>query len=504
MILPHVRAGLQSSSELSQSPVSCYFWETPTYQATSVPPISVPPTTLRAPMRLAPQPLRIGKTEGFTEQYDMFGASQRAERFADLVSELEGHSVIVIDGDWGSGKSTFIKQWAGMMRKRDHVVVEFDAFETDHHEDAFFSLLTTLLNEIEDDWGSRDTEHGSWRSRIRAAALGVGRSLPGIVASAALPGPLGALLADAVKHAIEHSNDPTHTATDRFLNERIDTIAAERRAVRAFKNELASVTHQISESSRFTSPLVFIIDELDRCKPSFALDVLERMKHVFAADGVCFVLVTHLAELRRMVKHAYGVEAPEQYLHKFYQLKIDIKKLVAKEGTEASSEYILYLCGQFGIPTPSREHTWFITLANLVRLHGLTFRSVERVVRNLAMYVKANRNYAVTQLMDIAAGLCVMREVEPDLYNDAAGGRLTHRQAKEFLQLKEWDIGWARENMARAWQQVTQHNELVAEQQTPTVPQFMRTSDGGDRPVDLSEVVKQLCEDIDLFAQAGR
>lgn len=456
-------------------------------------------------MRLAPRPLIVDKTEGFSERNDTFGARRSAERFAKLVADLEGHAVIVLDGDWGSGKSTFVKQWAGMMRNRNHVVVEFDAFEADHHKDAFFSLLTALLHEVGDSRASDGSESVAWRRRLKNAAIGVVRTSPGIMARATLPGPVGVILAEAIRHTMDRSSEPTGDATvaDRLLAEHIDTIAAERSAVHTFRDELSAVVRQISESSQASSPLIFVIDELDRCKPSFALDVLERMKHVFASHGVCFVLVTHLAELQKMVRHAYGIGNAEQYLHKFYQLKIDIGQLLSREGMEVSGEYIRYLCAEFGLPRPDHDHTWFVVMASLVRLYGLTLRSVERVVRNFAMYARTNRNYPVVKLMEIAAGLCVMREVEPDLYETAGEGRLTFRRVEEFLRLGEWEVGWGGDELKITWQEVTREHSLPLERAEDESPALLGTADGGQRMVTMSQVVRRICNDIDLFAQSG-
>ena len=78
-------------------------------------------------MRLAPPPLAITDDEGF--ERDIFGAKEAGERLANVVTDLEGHSVIVLDGGWGTGKTTFIRQWAGLLRtKGGHPVVYLDAF----------------------------------------------------------------------------------------------------------------------------------------------------------------------------------------------------------------------------------------------------------------------------------------------------------------------------------------------------------------------------------------
>ena len=72
-------------------------------------------------------------------------------------------------------------------------------------------------------------------------------------------------------------------------------------------------------------PLVFIIDELDRCRPPFALNVLERVKHLFSVENVCFVLVAHLPQLEAVVKGSYGLGVDARtYLEKFFQLQVTL------------------------------------------------------------------------------------------------------------------------------------------------------------------------------------
>ena len=66
---------------------------------------------------------------------------------------------------------------------------------------------------------------------------------------------------------------------------------------------------------------------------------LERMKHIFAADGVCFVLVTHLESLAEMVTHAYGLKAAARYLNKFFHLRLDIDLLLAGNNTDVRAQY---------------------------------------------------------------------------------------------------------------------------------------------------------------------
>ena len=69
-------------------------------------------------------------------------------------------------------------------------------------------------------------------------------------------------------------------------------------------------------------PLVFIIDELDRCKPSFALEILEKIKHFFSVPGVSFVLVCSMEQLVTAVRYSYGNIDAHTYLEKFYHIRL--------------------------------------------------------------------------------------------------------------------------------------------------------------------------------------
>ena len=79
-------------------------------------------------------------------------------------------------------------------------------------------------------------------------------------------------------------------------------------------------------------PIVFIIDELDRCKPDFALELLEQVKHLFSVKGITFLLVTNREQLEESIKSKYGQGInPTNYLHKFINIWLTMPR--------ASDEY---------------------------------------------------------------------------------------------------------------------------------------------------------------------
>jgi hypothetical protein len=105
-----------------------------------------------------------------------------------------------------------------------------------------------------------------------------------------------------------------------------------RAAMKQFSNALADLTGPEESPADTEQPegetvkpepqkLVIVIDELDRCRPDYALALLEIIKHFFAVPHVHFVLDVNLHELENSVKVRYGAEINAGlYLQKFVTL----------------------------------------------------------------------------------------------------------------------------------------------------------------------------------------
>ena len=60
------------------------------------------------------------------------------------------------------------------------------------------------------------------------------------------------------------------------------------------------------------------VDELDRCRPSYSVELLERIKHVFSVKGAVFILAVDRDQLLSSISGVYGsnIDAP-RYIRKF-------------------------------------------------------------------------------------------------------------------------------------------------------------------------------------------
>lgn len=230
-------------------------------------------------------------------------------RFIQLIDAIDGNCSIALNGEWGSGKTIFIKQikllmdynnpqsnlseelrneigkLSGTQCYDSYSTVYYDAWENDKYEDPLLSLIyaTTCSKQSEFSTDKR-------------------RNLPQLLGS----------LADAV--------------TGRNITE-LFTQAQGNDPLEAFKksNDISSLIHEFIDSliAEKGNRLIIFIDELDRCRPTYAVQLLERIKHYFNDNRITFVFSINLLQLQHTIKSYYGPSFDAiRYLDKFFDLRV--------------------------------------------------------------------------------------------------------------------------------------------------------------------------------------
>ena len=224
-------------------------------------------------MRLTPQEPEIPEVGGFTSDNDLFGYRDFADRLANLVRRIDEPLVIVLDGPWGSGKSIFVKQWAGLLRERGASVIQFDAFGSDHYEDAFLALSAEIHAAAKKTLGGNESTTRRYLSKATKAGMVLA---PLALRIASRVGTAGLLSledvkasSEAIKAAAEVLENETVKAVEKVVSERLRKASDERAALEAFRQTLSEVAGKLAEQQSGDGgafPLVFIIDELAVCR----------------------------------------------------------------------------------------------------------------------------------------------------------------------------------------------------------------------------------------------
>ncbi len=222
-------------------------------------------------IRIQPMEVIIPNDEPF--KHDLLDRRDKAEVLTSLVSNVEGPCTMAVDAAWGAGKTTFLKMWAQYLRNQGFPVVEFNAWETDASGDPFVALTTEITEQLKGTADSSKLDEVATHAKevIRKLTPGVIRFLAGFVPGAGSE--LGHILSARAEEAMAGYFDQKQSAAQ-------------------FKASLQELANSLRESSG-DKPTIVLIDELDRCRPSYAIELLETAKHIFGVDNVVFVLAVN-------------------------------------------------------------------------------------------------------------------------------------------------------------------------------------------------------------------
>lgn len=212
-------------------------------------------------------------------------AFENRAQFADQLEAIaktyaeENCCVINLYEKWGEGKTWFLERWVQRLEAKNACVVYFDAFKHDLHEEPFMSLISVLISLVE--------KHKSFCSTKTIASLqnAAKRALHHIIFNSLELLSKGIITADN----LEKINDEYMSQTcNKIFDIELENYRKKNTDFEELKKSLTNVTKEIKKTTE--SPLFFIIDELDRCRPSYALEILEKIKHFFDVPHMIFVL----------------------------------------------------------------------------------------------------------------------------------------------------------------------------------------------------------------------
>ncbi|EJL6905740.1 hypothetical protein NMT21_003942, partial [Vibrio cholerae] len=275
-------------------------------------------------MKIVVPELEISDDCGFSTELDIFDRAGFGERLANLVENSGGNPVIALDSGWGEGKSTFIKMWRGYLKNHREPAmtsIYFDAFENDYQKDPFLTLASEIYQLI----SSEDKEkQKDFRDKATKAVKSLARGALKVTIKAATAGVVDGSFIDSAESEI---SSLVADQVDELVKERFQHAEKDKLALKAFKDHLSNFVAEINGGE----PIIFIIDELDRCRPDFALNLLEQVKHLFSVKGITFLLVTNRSQLEESIKSQYGQGIdPVNYLHKFINVWLSMPRSSGK------------------------------------------------------------------------------------------------------------------------------------------------------------------------------
>ena len=309
----------------------------------------------------------------------------------NILNKINESKIIALDGEWGSGKTWFVKSIEYLLNnniegqisdinlevlnnvKDEYMTFYYNAWENDDAKSAMLSLIYKLVN---DSCLQKEKEK---------------------------TGPIPRLLNSLVKYTTGGAFDPKNDLFgEQWTNKQITDEIKTSEEIKVIFREL--INNLLIENK---NKILIIIDEIDRCKPIFAIDLLENIKHFYDDDRIVFLVSTNNRQLSASVCKVYGEKYDgDAYLDKFFDINLELpnnyieKYILAVDENKVKQSYSDKSCREIAIyyNFTMREYNRYLKSIEAIKLYieskgfsDYILDSINRIFIPLALALKIKR-----------------------------------------------------------------------------------------------------------------
>lgn len=374
-----------------------------------------------AKLRFSPRPKEILIEDNlWPSSEDKLSRQKEIENLTPLLINAQAPLVICLDAPWGGGKTTFLKLWSHYLRSLQIKNLYMNAWENDFADDPLLPLISTL-----DKWVTSENEEPEAQAAWKKAK----KFVPGILKSTAVAAAKAATLGilDIDKELEKLAGDVVGGA----VADIVESFNIKQKSLEQFKKLLSEALGALPDDQ---NNLIIFIDELDRCRPTYAIEMLERVKHLFDLDRIIFILAMNRDQLSKSIQGVYGASFNgTQYLKRFididYQLRTPSLKdyiSVRMDEPEISHYFNSRKDGRYDL-----EHIIELT-AYLALRFEYTPRDINQLIGRLKLIFRSvPHNHHLDE--SIIVPLLVLRQENPQLYTKYSKNALCANNVIEFL-----------------------------------------------------------------------
>jgi hypothetical protein len=338
---------------------------------------------------------------------DKLSRKKIADRLTRYVAQSSSGCVIGITAPWGDGKSWFGRNWEAQLNEQNHKTLFLDVFKNDFCDDAFTSIAAEILRVVSSD------KTIAKKLLDKTKKLGV-TLLPTVakVVIAAGAKVITGLTPDQIDKIVEDVGASGTEAAEKYVEKRILEHQKSLDAVSGFQKVLSEWCKKQEK------PVVFFVDELDRCRPNYAVKVIEHIKHFFDVPNLVFVLLVNRDQLEKSIHGVYGqgVDAAS-YLGKFINVFFSLPT-GRNENNNMQANVSNFLRDAFdasGLEKSPLARHFLSALQELGRIFQLSLREMQQVF----IYVRLIQpsDYSETfDAPDLLAFLITVKIKRPEIF----------------------------------------------------------------------------------------
>lgn len=326
---------------------------------------------------------------------NILGRNRIIRNFIKILYSMPEQNIISINGDWGAGKTFFVKQVIETIKClsfEEHIIdkeiknfidntekelnnielknqlypIYFNAWEYDSNEDPLLTLIYSIIEQnpnLSDNAKTNESMKEKIYRIISSFKIGLSFSDN-----------------NGKSYGLELQCDPK---TNKPITKDIISI-----------EELKTTFKELLEDIKVekANKLVIFIDELDRCNPTFAIKLLERIKHFFDDDRFIFVFSTNLSELQYTVKKFYGEGIDGySYLDKFFDLQFTLPNIDIENYIDSLK-----------VISMSGGHYINMCVKEIVLIYNFSLRKCNRFIKLISLtynYIRSSTEYGLAKLI---------------------------------------------------------------------------------------------------------
>lgn len=368
-------------------------------------------------------PLEVSVNDPFLN--DALERRPTVEFLVGLIERAGGPFVLALDSPWGTGKTTLVRMLEAELKRQEFSCIYFNAWQVDYVTDPLVALVSSIDRLELGTGGAAATFKEHVKKARRVTSLVAKRTA--IATAKALT--VGALDLDKeIESAVaEFAGDSVNDIVEAFQKEGV--------LLEKFRAELGKAVEQLPALGK-KSTLVFFVDEIDRCRPTFSIELLERIKHLFDVPNILFVLSLDKAQLEASIAAVYGQDInAAEYLRRFIDLEFAVPAIKTKKFVES-------LLVRFGLDEVFASRTgtetrydrsnivdFFSALAEAI---PLSLRTQERCMTRLRVVMDQT---PASHYLDpvLVAVLIVLRASSPQLFERLRLGTASAKDVMAYL-----------------------------------------------------------------------
>ena len=243
--------------------------------------------------------IEVSKEDPFKN--DLLDRKDAIKSYTRLLSKVQGPGVISVNATWGDGKTTFMKMWAAHLRQNNIIVTDLNVWDSDHSNNPLNAITSSLTKQL---LKSKIIDEHTREKLLKTAVFtlrAISMFSPAVINKIF---DIGADLAEKHLKAQEEANESIHE----------------------FRKQLEEIALKTSRKQK-GHPIIVMIDELDRCRPPYAITFLEIAKHLFNVKHVVFVLAINKNQLEKSICAIYGNKFDSRdYLRRFINRELQLPK----------------------------------------------------------------------------------------------------------------------------------------------------------------------------------